>query len=180
MSIRPAEPRDAAAIARVHIRTWQVAYRSQLPATYLDGLDTELDQRTSRWKGFIADAAFRRWVQLVAQDGDRVFGFVTFGPSGDEPLDPRVGEVYAIYVDPSSWDRGYGRALFTAAVRGLTDAGFTAGTLWVLDTNGRARRFYQIAGWVADGAVKTERRGDIELREVRYRLASLKETPARA
>ena len=172
-SIRPAKPRDAAAIARLHIRTWQVAYRGQLPDVFLEALDAEIDQRTSRWQGWIADATSHRWVQLVAQDRDRLVGFVTFGPSGDEPVDPRIGEVYAIYVDPSHWDRGYGRALFAAAVRGLTDAGFSEATLWVLDTNTCARRFYEIAGWLADGTAKTEHRGNTQLREVRYRRAPL-------
>lgn len=100
-------------------------------------------------------------------------GFVSFGPSEDEPVDPEVGQVYAIYVDSGHWDRGYGRALFAAAVSGLTDAGFDAATLWVLDSNTRARRFYEAAGWVADGATKTEQRGDVALREVRYRSAPL-------
>ena len=100
-------------------------------------------------------------------------GFVTFGPSEDEPLDPRVGEVYAIYVDTSYWDRGYGRDLFAAAVRGLTDAGFGAATLWVLETNTRARRFYEAAGWITDGGKKTDQRGDVVLHEVRYRSAPL-------
>jgi ribosomal protein S18 acetylase RimI-like enzyme len=109
----------------------------------------------------------------VAQEVDRVVGFVTFGPSEDEPDDPQVGQVYAIYVYPGHWDRGYGRELFAAAVSGLTDAGFDAATLWVLKSNRRARRFYEAAGWVADGATKTEQQGDVELHEVRYRSAPL-------
>ena len=100
-------------------------------------------------------------------------GFVTFGPSEDEPADPEVGQVYAIYVDSGYWDRGYGRDLFAAAVRGLTAADFGAATLWVLESNARARRFYESAGWAADGATKTERRGDVELREIRYRSRPL-------
>jgi ribosomal protein S18 acetylase RimI-like enzyme len=170
-SIRPAEPRDAAAIARIHIRTWQIAYRGQLPDAFLDALDTEIEERTSRWQGFIAGAQARGWVQLVTEDEDQVVGFVTFGPSEEKTDDARIGEVYAIYVDPSHWDRGHGRALFTAAMRGLTETGFSAATLWVLETNARARRFYESAGWSADGATKTDHRGDIELREVRYRRA---------
>jgi ribosomal protein S18 acetylase RimI-like enzyme len=170
-SIRSAELRDAAAIARIHIRTWQVAYRGQLPDAFLNALDSEVEERTARWQRFIADAGARRWNQLVAEDDDQVVGFVTFGTSQESPDDTHVGEVYAIYVDPSSWDRGHGRALFSAAVRGLTEAGFTAATLWVLETNARARRFYEIAGWVADGATKIDDRGEIELREVRYRRA---------
>lgn len=180
VSIRRTEPRDAPAIARVHVRTWQVAYRGQLPDAFLDGLASEVDQRTSFWQRSIAEATSRNWTLLVAEEGERVVGFTTFGPSGDQPIDPNVGEVYAIYVDPDTWGKGYGRALFSAAVRGLVDAGFSEATLWVLGTNARARRFYEIAGWVADGGAKTEYRGDIALREVRYRRAPLKEDPVRA
>lgn len=147
------EPRDAAAVARVHISSWQVAYRGQLPDAFLDQLTTEIDQRTARWAGFISEAASRRWTQLVAEEGGRVTGFVTFGPSRDEA---NVGEVYAIYVDPEHWDRGHGRALLSVAVGGLVDAGYQEATLWVLSSDARARRFYHIAGWVSDGAVKTE------------------------
>jgi ribosomal protein S18 acetylase RimI-like enzyme len=173
VSIRPAQPRDAAAIALIHVRTWQAAYRGQLPETYLQSLDAELDQRTARWERSIANATARDQQQLVAEESGRVVGFVTFGPSEDEPVDPEVGQVYAIYVNPGHWDRGYGRELFAAAVSGLTDAGFDAATLWVLDSNTRARRFYEAAGWVTDGATKTEQRGDVELHEVRYRSAPL-------
>jgi len=168
-TIRLARLDDAAAIARVHIRTWQAAYRGQLPDTYLEALNDELEARTARWQGLIAEAQARRWVQLVAEADERVIGFVTFGPSEGESNEPQIGEVYAIYVDPMYWSRGYGRDLFAAATRGLAEAGFTVATLWVLETNTRARRFYAIAGWMADGATKTDHRGDVELREVRYR-----------
>jgi hypothetical protein len=40
----------------------------------------------------------------------------------------------------------------------------------VLEINARARRFYEIAGWWADGTTKTEQRSGVELREVRYRV----------
>ena len=172
MSIRTAQIHDAAEIARIHVRTWQAAYRGQLPDAYLKSLDAEIEQRTTRWERSIANAPPRRQRQLLALDGDRIVGFVTFGPSDDEP-DPEVGELYAIYVDPGSWDRGFGRELFAAAERGLADAGFAAATLWVLETNARARRFYEAAGWAADGATRTERRGEVELHEVRYRSGQL-------
>lgn len=150
------------------MRAWQVAYRGQLPDDFLDALSSEIEQRTAFWERAIRGASARRQHQLVALDGERVVGFVTFGPH--EPVeDPNVGELYAIYLDPAYWGRGYGRALFSAAERGLKADGYAAATLWVLETNARARRFYEIAGWVADGGTKTEQRGAIELREVRYR-----------
>ncbi len=43
-------------------------------------------------------------------------------------------------------------------------------TLWVLETNERARRFYEVAGWKHDGTVTSER-VDCEMRPtVRYRV----------
>jgi ribosomal protein S18 acetylase RimI-like enzyme len=179
VSIRPAQTHDAAEIARIHVRTWQAAYRAQLPDAYLKSLDAEIEQRTARWERAIANAASRHQRQLVVQDGEQVAGFVTFGPSEDEPDDAQIGEVYAIYVDPGSWGRGFGRELFAAAESGLTAAGFGAATLWVLETNARARRFYEAAGWAADGAEKTERQGEVELHEVRYRSGQLARTAPR-
>jgi hypothetical protein len=38
MFLRRAEPADAMEVARVHVRSWQVAYRGLLPDAYLDGL----------------------------------------------------------------------------------------------------------------------------------------------
>lgn len=46
MRCRPAEPGDAGAVARVHVRSWQVAYRGPFPDESLDGLRPE--DRASR------------------------------------------------------------------------------------------------------------------------------------
>ena len=51
----------------------------------------------------------------------------------------------------------------------LKDAGFTEAFLWVLEGNARGRRFYEAAGWDADGQTKTAAIGGRELVEVRYR-----------
>ena len=41
MLLRPAEPVDAIAVAHVHVRSWQVAYRTLMPDDYLDQLRPE-------------------------------------------------------------------------------------------------------------------------------------------
>lgn len=168
LAIRQAEPRDAAGIATCHVRSWQVAYRGQLPDALLDGLSSEIERRTAFWERMVREREARRQHQLVAVDGDRVVGFATFGrhEQGD---DPSVGELYAIYLHPDHWGRGVGRGLMDAAIDGLRRDGYVSAVLWVLETNERAKRFYEIAGWKADGARKTEQRGDVPLHEVSYR-----------
>lgn len=55
------------------------------------------------------------------------------------------------------------------AVDSLRALGMRGAILWVLESNARARRFYERAGWRPDGGTKIESRGEIELHEVRYR-----------
>lgn len=166
--IRQAEPSDAAAIATCHVRSWQVAYRGQLPDALLDGMTDEIERRTAFWQRVIGEREARRQHQLVAIGHGQVVGFAAFGrhEHGD---DPSVGELYAIYLDPDHWGHGIGRALMDASVEGLRHDGYSSAILWVLETNERAKRFYEIAGWRPDGGKKSEERGDVELREVRYR-----------
>lgn len=169
--VRRAVPEDAARIAGVHIGTWQAAYRGQLPDAFLDGLSAGLERRSEWWRGEIATPRSPSHQVWVAEADATVAGFVAIGPANERDVGPSVGEVYAIYVEPRFWDRGVGRALFEKAVGELKAHGFKAAVLWVLGTNERARRFYEIAGWRTDGAAKTETRpGGVELNEVRYRI----------
>ncbi|HET7235665.1 MAG TPA: GNAT family N-acetyltransferase, partial [Actinomycetota bacterium] len=88
----------------------------------------------------------------------------------DADATERTGEVYAIYLDPDRVGTGLGRQLFERAVGDLRDRGFSSVTLWVLQTNERARRFYEVAGWAPDGASSSER-VDCEMRPtIRYRV----------
>jgi hypothetical protein len=67
-----------------------------------------------------------------------------------------------------SQELGIGRSLFDTAVSDIVTHRFRGAVLWVLDTNERARRFYEAAGWRPDGATKTEDRPGGKLQEVRY------------
>lgn len=167
MEIRPARDDDAAQLGVVHVLSWQAAYRGLLPQHFLDGLDPA--RRARLWERTLGEPAPRSGV-VVADAGDRLAGFAHFCPSRDEDADPaRTGELSSIYLLPESWGRGVGRQLMTAALAGLAEAGYGQATLWVLDSNDRARRFYRMAGWAVDGAVKQEEGPGFTLTEVRYR-----------
>ena|SRR5579864_3769912 len=166
--IRPAVPADAASIATVHIQSWRAAYRGQLPDRYLDELDQELPRRTEFWYTHISTPPEN--VEIwVAGDPIVIVGFLALGPARHMEAE-MIGEIYAIYVDPQSWNQGAGRALFGHGEGRLRAMVYSQAILWVLESNTRARRFYEIAGWVIDGNSKTEILTDgIELREVCYR-----------
>jgi GNAT superfamily N-acetyltransferase len=170
--IRRATVDDARAIAEVSVASWLGAYRGLMPDDALDGAD--VDQREERNRIFLAGGADA----LVAEDDEGVYGFASFGRSRDPDAGDEVGELYAIYLRPERWGRGLGRELHDAAVEALRAAGFAEATLWVLDSNERARRFYERAGWQADGSVRSDRVGELRalVEEVRYRIALTRST----
>jgi ribosomal protein S18 acetylase RimI-like enzyme len=165
--IRRARETDARGLAEVHVRTWQEAYRDNLPGSYLKALS--IDAREGHWrKELHAISAERRpW---VAEATGQIVGFVAAGTARDEAADPHTGEVYAVYVLPDCWDRGVGRTLLAHAEHDLLEHGYEDAVLWVLADNERARAFYEMAGWQADGGTKHDIIGGREVEEVRYRL----------
>jgi len=161
MLVRAATGADAERIARVQERGWQAAYRHVFPAKELDrGGFIE----ASRWRDRL-DHPPPGWTTFVAERDGTVVGFASVGPSRDAR---GLGELYAIYVDPDEWSTGTGRVLIERAEEQLRGE-YEEVTLWVLEQNPRARRFYERAGWAADGKRKAEARWGVRAPEVRYR-----------
>jgi ribosomal protein S18 acetylase RimI-like enzyme len=158
VDVRAATGADAEAVRRVQEESWRVAYAHVFPAEQLatDFVDPDYWRRT-------IEVPPPGWTLLVA--GEPVVGFACVGPSRDEDA---VGELYAIYVLPGAWSTGAGRALIERAEASLARE-YDDATLWVLEANPRARRFYERAGWRPDGARKQYERWGIAAPEIRYR-----------
>lgn len=163
VSMREAVLDDAPAIAEVHVASWRWAYRGQLPDETLDALDVA--EREVRWRDAISDPAT---IVLVALDDGSIVGFVSAGQTQDENASPSSGELDAIYLEERAVGRGVGRALLEGAVDGMRSAGFSRASLWVLDSNERARRFYERAGWAWDGKPRSHQVQCSNLPVVRY------------
>ncbi|GEL47875.1 N-acetyltransferase [Cellulomonas hominis] len=161
--VRPAEPQDAAGIARVHVQTWQQAYADLVPASYLSSLDVE--RRTQVWQRDLASGSrIRAW---VATAGDDVVGFISLGPSLDEDAERHALQVYAIYLEPDMWGSGAARELLRTALADVPPR--IPVTLWVFAENERARHFYRRHGFQPDGTERTEEVGGADLLQIRYR-----------
>src|SRR5277367_6133452 len=85
MLLRPAEPDDAIHVARVHIRSWQVAYRTLLPEDFLNQLRPE--DRAQRYD-FASHDPQKPWTIVAVEDG-LIRGFATTSPSRDPDPEPR-------------------------------------------------------------------------------------------
>jgi ribosomal protein S18 acetylase RimI-like enzyme len=109
-----------------------------------------------------------------------IVGYASFGPERDvlgtswphprtaAGADGRVAELYALYVRPAWWSTGTGRALMDQVLDRVSAAGYRCITLWVLEDNARARRFYERVGFAPDDDAR-HLLGDFGVTEIRYR-----------
>jgi ribosomal protein S18 acetylase RimI-like enzyme len=164
VAIRRATPADAGPIAAIRVQGWQSAYRGHLDENLLDKMSIARDE--IRWRDHLSSPPEGHRGFIAERRGEAV-GFVTCGTSRDEGTG--VAEIYAIYVLPHVIGTGVGRALLAEAMDALRRDGYAEAMLWVLETNERAHRFYEAAGWRLDGDPKDDVLDGFAVREVRYR-----------
>jgi GNAT superfamily N-acetyltransferase len=157
--IRSASAADAPAVAAVMRDSWAAAYEGIIAPAIIDRA-TAPDGGARIRQSF----RIRPWQRMIAAVQDGIIGYAAFGPERDvldmpwpHPLTPagserEVAELYALYVHPAWWATGTGRALMEQVLAKVRAAGYASITLWVLEANARARRFYACAGFAPDGA----------------------------
>ena len=82
-------------------------------------------------------------------------GFIGIRPSRD-PVDPLLGEVDTIAVDPPHWRTGIGKALMSRALRRLASDGYGEAIVWTVAGYARGIAFYEAMGWRRDGGVRDD------------------------
>ncbi|HZM77723.1 MAG TPA: GNAT family N-acetyltransferase [Candidatus Limnocylindrales bacterium] len=169
-TVRPETTDDCDAVAALHARAWQARYAGILPDDLLAGLDPSVWAQRRREQ---LERTDRPFTSLVAEHEGSIAGFVIFGPYRVDQditnLDPEVGEILAIYVDPDRWRGGVGGALMRAALRELKQPEVR---LWVLAENKQAQGFYRKHGLSPDGvtALYQPRGTEIYYPEVRFAI----------
>ena len=177
--IRAGSAADAAQVAAVQREGWFAAYEGIIPGEIIDRVTAPDDG--ARVRQSFRTRPWQRMIVAIAGDQNAgVVGYASFGPETDvlggpwpHPLstdgeDGRVAELYALYVRPTWWSTGTGRALMERVLVRSARAGYASIALWVLRDNRRARRFYERAGFAPDGATNVlTRLGSVI--ELRYR-----------
>jgi L-amino acid N-acyltransferase YncA len=143
IGVRAASAEDAAAIARIHVESWQSTYAGILPDEVLLNLDSA--QYEARWWRHVLGRFHRNHFVYVAESPDGgVVGFASAGPSRNSGL-PYRAEVYTIYLGDDYHGRGIGRQLFASAVAGAQEARGPSVIVWCLSQN-PSRFFYERLG----------------------------------
>lgn len=137
--IRPANRKDAEAIAEVHHHAWHGAYCGIIPHRALTRM---VARRDRKWW---ANAIRRLSSVLVVELGGEVVGYATLGRNRAREL-PQQGEIYELYIQPEYQGIGLGSQLFLSARGKLAARGLKGLVVWVLEDNFNAVHFYESAG----------------------------------
>lgn len=154
--IRSAAVGDAEVVARIYIDSWNAGFGELL----LKPNRTVTPELVERWGQDLVQLVPQRW--WVAEQQGSVVGLAGIGPSRD-PVDPQLGELDTIAVDPRCWRTGIGRELISVALRYLVSDGYCEAIIWTVAGYERGKAFYEAMGWRLDGGVRDEGR------QIRYR-----------
>lgn len=155
VTIRRAKPDDATGLTAVKVASWRDAYDEIFPDAFLESLHYP----TQYWDRHLDGL-------LVATERDDVVGYCSHAPADDEDW----GEIRAIYVHPSHQRKGLGSRLLARGLSGLEDRGFDRALLWVIDSNHRARSFYEARGFSIGAPFRIEDIGGTQVSLLRYEL----------
>lgn len=163
--LRRAREDDAQRIARLHLQSWRATYGRELSAAFLQGLDVA--ERAAEWHRRFADGV----AVIVAEGADGLAGFVACGPAGGVGGSAEEWEIYNLHVAPLRKGAGLGSRLFDAAATLGRGEGARDLVLWVVETNARARVFYERKGMRPEGVPEAHHIAPGEtLVEVLYRM----------
>jgi ribosomal protein S18 acetylase RimI-like enzyme len=165
VEIVPAQLADADALQTLHLLTWKATYRDHAAEPWYG---EQLAAHGLRdWQEIVRTQAAHGGGMLIAREPDAIIGFSQYGPAEDDGSGV-IGHIHRLYVHPARQRTGVGRSLLAASVERLRQNGARAAALWVLESDQRARAFYERMGWKPDGARSAEPT------DLRYRLPLLR------
>ncbi|WP_104401678.1 GNAT family N-acetyltransferase [Vibrio penaeicida] len=160
ITIREANLEDVPSIAEIHVTSWQVTYSGLIPEDYI--LSQTIERRTKLWTNVINESLASL---LVAEENQKVIGFISF-----EKIQPDLSsqsiEISSIYLLPNHFNKGIGTKLLSECKSRLTGNKVNQITLWSLDTNISALKFYRKHGFVETGKQNKERLNGVVLNDV--------------
>jgi GNAT superfamily N-acetyltransferase len=159
VDIRDARAEDAEAFVCAYEAAWD-AMAAPLFEKKLADL-VSLHDRIESFRAGLAQRSEDGRILVADRDGT-IVGVATCVRDG------ATCELRSLYVVPDAWGTGVAKPLMDVALDAMRERGATDATLWVVEANARARRFYEREGWTLDGETRASALGP---QEVRYRRA---------
>ena len=144
ISVRPAEPGDAAGIARVCAEGWRDTYAGIYTGEHIESVIAEYYTVERIAAEITAPEGWDGWIVAV-EDGEVV------GAGGGGLIEPGAGEVFVLYLDPKRRREGIGTLILDAITRQQLAQGAREQWVSVEPDNEKGLPFYNARGFEARG-----------------------------
>ena len=149
-SLRKARLSDTQEIASIHVNSWKSAFEGLMPERYINSYT--LEDRNSEWLKVLKSGSES---VIIAENKSRLVGFISYSESEDS-LD-----LNKLYLCPSIYGKGVGYLLMKQMESEAKTAGIKLISLYVLDNNQSAIKFYSKQGFeFGDGCESEEFEGE--------------------
>ena len=171
MTVRVRELQRGEALLWKRLRLRALA---ESPDAFAVTYDSDVGRPNDSWHSMIdASAKDPFSTSLVAEAGRVAIGMAYCRL---DPTDNRVGQVFAMWVDPSYRGQSAGRALLQFALQWMRDREATTSELSVTETNRAAIRLYESAGYLDTGERESLREGsDLQVVKMSCPLANIED-----
>ena len=158
--IRKANKEDYLDIANIHFTSWNLAYSSLLPKSYI-AQENDLSYKMKMWKEVMAHPNASICIAYDSRDGnnDTNLGFIACFNKGNNY------EITALYVLPEYQRLGIGSQLMHVALNNIHDINSSL-SLWVLRDNVSAVSFYKKHGFVNSKEINEELYEDTKIVDI--------------
>ena len=140
VTIRPAEPDDAAGIARVCSEGWRDTYADLYAPEQIESVISEYYAPERIAAEIAAPQGWHGWI--VALDDEALVG-----AGGGGMIEPGVGEVFVLYLDPARRGEGIGTLLLEAITEQQRADGAREQWVSVEPENMKGLPFYEARGF---------------------------------
>jgi len=149
ISIRLAVPGDAAEMAEILMRSWEVAYKGIIPDEYIREKNASRPEQYKR-----AITAKNTDSYVIRRDGKTVGIMRVASPQNDDVGDDFY-ELHYIYLHPDYYRQGIGSKAMVYAFNIACNLGKKYMVVWVFADNINSIKFYEKCGFRADGKIAT-------------------------
>lgn len=146
-------------LASIHVNAWQQAYKKMIPKEYLESLSVN-----KRKENFHNDFTNKPDLEFyfIQCNGENA-GILIMRNN----INHKCIEILAFYLLKSYWHRGIGTSVMNLIKEKLKNLQFKKITLWVLDENKQAIKFYEKNNFIKSNNYKSINLGN-ELLEIEY------------